>query len=454
MGSIKLHLKRLSIGIACVALLGLASVSSASATLSLTASPKHEAAELAWPDIIGSNGFYSIYRDGSWQRFVNAPASGWTDTGVSNGTTYQYEVEAYSNTGGGTLVDSSATVQVTPPGVGFDCFDIANLATGERPPSCWRPFADSSPFNRTISSSPTLDANSNDIVSYLTSGTNPSKLSSNTGGATNDFWHANYFAKPTDPLYTVHCTEPWGTCEPEGDDFRIPADAKPAGYLGSGSSLDHHISVVQPDGVTTLDLWESDTPSGTGGTLDASWGGVSEIDGSGLGSDATAAQFGGFAGAIRAQELAAGQINHALFAVVRCTSGHVYPAGKGAYQCGDPDAPPNGARLQLDMSEGAIEALSVPRWKKTILHALRRYGMIVGDTGGGSAAFGLQFESGMVDRAFSNPEQMDQFAITAGVTPYYNSTTGRDEHVFDIAPGVDWANDLRVVAPCVSYGTC
>jgi len=335
---------------------------------------------------------------------------------------------------------------------GFGCFDLSELAPGERPPACWRPFADSSPFNREIPSSPPLAPTSADVVSFMTLYGGPASMTSNGGGSETDYSHANYFAHSDDPLYTVHCTNDWGRCEPEGDTFRIPSAAAPAGHESADSGMDHHMSVVQPDG-TTLDLWRAETPSGDGGTLDAAWGGLSEIDGDGLGSNATAAMFGGFAGTIRAEELAAGKIDHALFAVVPCTAGHVYPADQSAAECGASDAPPNGARLQLDMSDAEIDALDVPRWKKTVLRAAQRYGMIVGDTGG-SGAFGLQFESGMVDRAYGRPERIDRYAIAAGLPVRRDEASGRVEHVFDLDADVDWSQNLRVVDPCVSAGTC
>ncbi len=456
MGSIKTHSRRFTAALLGAAILALCAAAPAAATYTLTLTPQHEKVVLTWPDVAGPNGFYDVYRNGNWYQYVHGPATGWTDTNVTNGVTYEYQVEAYEYINGGAsnvYVDSSTTEEVTPPGVGFGCFDLGDLATGERPPACWRPFADSSPFNRKIPASPTLHPNSADIIDYMSNNDPPAKLASNTGGVENDWGHANYFAKSTDPSYTIDCTESWGVCEPETGSYRIPEDAVPAGdptELG----MDRHLSVAQPNNSTTLDLWQSDVPSGLGGTLDAVWGGVSELDGSGLGSNATAAMFGSFAGVIRAQEMEAERIDHALFAVVPCTEDYVYPAGKTAYECNDADAPPNGARLQLNMTEGEIEGLSVPRWKKTILHALREYGMIVGDTGGGNASFGLQFESGMVDRAFGNPEQMDQYAISESVPSWYNASTGRTEHVFDLAPGVDWWNELRVVGTCVSYGNC
>jgi hypothetical protein len=442
--------------VAAIALAALlAAASAASATISMTVSPRHQGAVLDWADALPSSGFYDVYRNGTYLAYVDGASSTYTDTGLTNGTTYTYQVKAYTWTPN-VFVDQTASVAVTPPGPSsVTCFDVTTLAAGARPPACWRPFADASPFNRKISSTATAASNSAAIITSMnaTGTTGPAKMSSNTGGY--DYNHANYFAKPTDPLYTIHCTEAWGTCEPEGQQLRIPAQAKPAGYLLSSASADRHLSVVQPNG-TVLDLWQAATPSGSGGTLNASWGGLSTLTGDGRDSMATKAKFSPLAGVIRAEEIEAGKIDHALFAVVPCSVGWVYPALDGhASSCGSGTRPPMGARLQLTMTQAEINALSVPAWKKTILTALREYGMIVGDTGGpATSLFSLQFESGMVDRAFGRAERLDTWATAQGLPAWTNPDTGRTEHSFDLGPGVSWTSKLRVVGTCVSDGTC
>ena len=137
---------------------------------------------------------------------------------------------------------------------------------------------------------------------------------------------------------------------------RIPDRARPAG----GS--DHHLAVVDQRSGWEYDLWEVESKPSGGGELVTGYGGRTRIDGDGLGSDATAAHFGLLAGIIRAQELRRGRIDHALFLVADCDSGEfVYPArGRGA-PCGDrTDAPAEGMRFQLDMSDAEIRALERP----------------------------------------------------------------------------------------------
>jgi hypothetical protein len=198
-------------------------------------------------------------------------------------------------------------------------------------------------------------------------------------------------------------------------------------------------------------------PPRGGGTLSFAWGGRTRIDGDGLGSAATAAGFGNLAGMIRAPELAAGHINHALFIVLKCAakgtsfgygttatsygSSYVYPATHGGSTCGStvPNAVPLGARFTLAMSDAQIGALSVPAWKKTILTALAHYGAYVGDTGGPGFAF--MVESSATYTALGLPDPLVAFAVLN------NLPTWNGEYIFDVASGVEWAKYLRVLTP-------
>lgn len=328
------------------------------------------------------------------------------------------------------------------------------FGVGSWPGANWRPYAASSPFNRTIGNAP-VHSNSDAIVKEVLSWGLPGNVIAGSSGSTLDFAHPTYYAQPTDPIYTLRAT---GTKNYlEGMKIRIPSEAQPA--LGD----DGHMTVVQPDG-WEYDFWRvQDKPAG-GGTLTFSIGGRTRIDGDGIDSKATASNFGNLAGVIRAQELAAGKINHALFIVVRCTSSTsgfgynttpapsssqgawVYPASHGGARCSAADeagAPPMGARFQLDMTETQINALSVPAWKKTILKALATYGGYVGDTGGSGFAF--QFESGATYTSFGHTDPLVSFSQSVGIKAGTGSWAGT--YAYNMSSGVDWARYLRVTAP-------
>jgi hypothetical protein len=258
-----------------------------------------------------------------------------------------------------------------------------------------------------------------------------------------DYQHPTYWSTASDPVFTVRCTRPFGRCEVEGMHVRIPDRARAAG----GS--DAHLTVVDQRSGWEYDFWEVSSKPDGGGELEVGYGGRTRIDGDGLGSNATAAHFGNLAGIIRAQELRAGRIEHALFMVAGCDSGEfVYPAGGLGAPCPDrTDAPAEGMRFQLDMSEAEIRALGVPRWKRGILRAMARYGMFVGDTGG--TPWDLWLESGSTYTSFGYEDPALTYARRIGIRREADGS-----YHFDVAKGIDWRARLRVIDPCVSRGSC
>ena len=233
-------------------------------------------------------------------------------------------------------------------------------------------------------------------------------LTAGTADTTRDFSHPLYFARSDDPpppvfRLSLTNTREWGENEIDGDEIRIPNDARPAG------GNDGRMCIVTPEG-WEYDLWQVREKPNGGGRLVCWWGGRIRVDGSGIGSAGTASHFGLAAGTIRGVELQERLIDHALFVAVLVGSTdlsfgygvrrsdeengtYVFPAEYGDSRAPAEvrNAPPMGARFWLDTSVEAIEALRVPDWKKTILKALARYGAYFGDTGG--PGFGFQFES-------------------------------------------------------------
>jgi hypothetical protein len=310
------------------------------------------------------------------------------------------------------------------------------------PAGCWRPYAESSPFNRPLGPDPRVASDSEAIVRGLAP--HPDRITVGNSGTTWDYSHPVYFSRPGDPEFTLHCYESsWGRCAIEGQRVRVPDRARPA--LGD----DAHMTIVDRGSGWEYDLYKVRSKPAGGGTLEFRWGGRTRLDGPGNGSGATASGFGNLAGIIRAPELASGEIRHALFMVIDCSSGRtVFPATGGAgSRCSNAaGAAPMGARFQLDMSDAEIESLPVPGWKRTILRAMARYGMYFGDTGSGG--WGIQMESGATYTSFGMPDALVAFARAAGVPGEGG------EHVFDIGTGIDWRSRLRVIDPCEARGDC
>jgi hypothetical protein len=319
---------------------------------------------------------------------------------------------------------------------------FGSFGVGAWPPACWRPYADTSPFNRPLGATPRVVANSQAIVDRIV-GDGPSNLIAGDADTRWDYSHPLYYARPSDPVFTIRCLESWGRCSIEGAQVRIPDAAR-----ASGGS-DGHLTVIDQASGWEYDLWQVRSKPAGGGVLTTSWGGRTRIDGDGLGSSGTAAGYGSAAGIIRAEELAAGRIDHALFMVIKCGSGgEVYPAQGTGSRCSDPtNAPPMGSRFQLALSGAQIDALPGPAWKKAILRAMAEYGMYFGDTGGDG--FGIQFESGSSYTSFGVEDAMVAFARQAGVP-----RNGDGKFSFDLRDGVDWRRHLRVVDPCESQGSC
>lgn len=324
---------------------------------------------------------------------------------------------------------------------------FGTFAEGNWPGACWRPYGDDSPFNRRLPANPKVAANSSTVVGRALGFGPITHLRAGTAGTEEDYGDVTYWSRPSDPEYTIHCVEDWGRCAIEGHVVRIPAAAQAA----KGS--DGHMTVIDQQSGWEYDFWTVRSKGPNGGRIDIGWGGRTRIDGDGLGSDGTAAQFGNLAGKLRVEELEAGRIDHALFIAMGCDNGtYVYPASKTGQSCSDigqsnAGAPAMGSHFMLDMTAAEIEALPVPAWKKTILHALAEYGAFMGDTGG---AFTIAEESGATYTSFGKEDKWVRFAKENDV-PYYAPD---DVYVFNIRDGVDWKSRLKVVDPCVAQGTC
>jgi hypothetical protein len=259
-----------------------------------------------------------------------------------------------------------------------------------------------------------------------------------------DYEHPTYWSDPDDPLYTVHCTRSWGTCSVEGLQVRIPQVA-----LAPPTDNDGHMTVVEQWNNWEWDFFEAETPL-SGSTLNIGWGGRTDITGDGLGTgEAVAAQWGNLAGIMRAQEVATGNIDHALFLVLTCDNGDfVYPATKSGAPCSDTkDAPPMGTHLWLDLTPAEIDALSIPSWQKVILLALHAHGAFMGDTGG--PGFVLHFESPLTYTSFGRVDPLVPWAQANGWVPSGGYYVGK----WDNVPSSVWTR-LRVLDPCVAQGTC
>ena len=280
------------------------------------------------------------------------------------------------------------------------------------PPAGWRPYTDTAAWNRgTAGASARPD--SAVLVDYLRQTANGRMqniaVPDDTGSA------PVYFADADDPLYTISCRQWVATCEVHGKTVRIPRRARPT------PEYDRHLVSIQPDG-TEVDLWKSDDPSGTGGTLSVAHGGMTRIDGDSTGSNAVAAATGALAGQFSSRSWRADRIDHALQLIIPHDSGsYVYPAGKTGDS--DPAASPvpMGQWFKLDVTDAQL-ALEPP-WRRALYRAMRDYGLFVVDTG---ASFMIAHENPLTFTAFGAADPAwGWLSGQSGVDEWVDPSTGK-----------------------------
>jgi len=179
----------------------------------------------------------------------------------------------------------------------------------------------------------------------------------------------------------------------ESDPGPYPIPSKPHIEYSS----DHHELIVDATSCTLYELYAlQKTKRGWHAGSGAIWS---------LGSNAlrpegwTSADAAGLQilpGLARYDEVAAGEIDHALrFTVQHTRRAYVYPARHYASSLTDPNLPPMGLRLRLKAS---FDTSGFPPQARVVLEALKRYGMMVADNGSN------WYISGAPDSRWSNDD--------------------------------------------------
>jgi hypothetical protein len=318
---------------------------------------------------------------------------------------------------------------------------FGSFGVGNWPPACWRPYGPNSPFNVPIPSHPRLASDSTAITSYIRShhwsfeGDRHGRFTIDNGGSRPVYW-----SKSSDPLVKVICSGDH-SCQ-RGMKVHIPKRAQ------AENASDGLMTVVDQAHGLEYDFWQAGRPKN--GEMRVAAGNSIPIGperGTGLGGDAVAAYLGLLGGSIRAPELAAGRIDHALAITAECVQSHdVWPSpalGRGDLTCANNGLGPHFASLlQLNMSDSEVAGTGAPAWQRAIMTAMAHYGMYVVNTNGrGNSAMGLFNEADQSFTSFGYPGEMSRFVKAAG---------GSTELV---GVPIDVAK-LRVIAPCVARKTC
>lgn len=179
--------------------------------------------------------------------------------------------------------------------------------------------------------------------------------------------------------YQAFADEPAVAEESDSGPYPIPANAPIEG--GPNSRDDRHVIVVQQGSCTLFELYKAVS------NKDGSWSAVSsarfDLEGHELRPDGwTSADAAGlpiFPGLVRHDEVASGEIRHALrFTAPKTRKAYVWPARHYAAQSDDEGLPPMGQRFRL---KAEVDISRFSPANQVILRALKTYGMILADNG-------------------------------------------------------------------------
>jgi hypothetical protein len=188
-----------------------------------------------------------------------------------------------------------------------------------------------------------------------------------------------YVTVPGDqPLVPIYFTAYGDESDP--GPYPVPTDAPIEG--GPNSDGDRHVLVVNTGNCKLYELYRA-FPNADG-SWNADSGAVFDLNSNALRpagwTSADAAGFPILAGLVRYDEVAAGQINHAVrFTVPRTRREYLWPARHYASTSTDANLPPMGLRFRLKAS---YDVSGFSPEVQVILTALKQYGMFVADNGG------------------------------------------------------------------------
>ena len=186
--------------------------------------------------------------------------------------------------------------------------------------------------------------------------------------------------------------------ESDAGPYPIPSDPPIEGGPNAEPGSDRHLIMIDPQKKLLYELFQvfpdgqDSWKAGSGAIFDLSSNRV-RPDGW---TSADAAGLPIFPGLVRYDEVAAGEIRHALrFTVEKTQRGYIFPARHFASHSGDHRLPPLGLRVRLKKD---FDISQFPKSVQVILTCLKRYGMLLADNGGD------WFISGAPDQRWSEAE--------------------------------------------------
>jgi hypothetical protein len=162
--------------------------------------------------------------------------------------------------------------------------------------------------------------------------------------------------------------------------YPIPADVPIEG--GPDSDGDRHVLVVDSSTCTLYELYAA-YPVDDGDSWTAGSGAIFDLTSNDLRPDGwTSADAAGLPilpGLVRYEEVAEGEIRHALrFTIKESQRAYIKPGTHGASSETDPNLPPMGARFRM---KADYDCSGYSRETQVVCTALKRFGMLVADNG-------------------------------------------------------------------------
>ncbi len=238
------------------------------------------------------------------------------------------------------------------------------------------PFLPTDAWRTNVSAAP-VDPNSGAIVGSMgTRGLHPDFGAGTYAGNTIGIPYDVVSGQPTVPVnYQAYGSES------DPGPMPIPANAWVEGYPTPNPDDDRHVLVLDRDNCFLYELYSSALQGDGSWNADsgAVWDLLNDNQRPYGWTSADAAGLPIFPGLARYDEVAAGQINHALrFTVQHTRAAFVLPATHWASNSSASTLPPMGTRLRLKAS---FDLSGFGPQSKVILQALKTYGMILADNG-------------------------------------------------------------------------
>jgi hypothetical protein len=297
-------------------------------------------------------------------------------------------------------IDVTVTSSTTPPPTSA-CSGISLGQGGSL--NGFVPFPADNPWNQNISAAP-VDPNSAAIINFI-GPSDPVHPDFGSGEYQGSSIGIPYIVVDSQQSPVAINFTAYGD-ESDPGPMPVPADAPIEGYPNPGSG-DRHVLVIDNSSCWLYELYSSYPQSD--GSWNAASAAVWDLQANEqrplTWTSADAAGLPIFAGLARYDEVASGQINHALrFTLQNSRAAFVPPASHWAAKSTNPDAAPMGMRLRLKAS---FDISQFSTTNQVILKALQQYGMIMADNGSN------MYISGAPDSRWNNDDLHDLDQVTA-----------------------------------------